>query len=241
MAARPRSTRRSTSAPSRSGLALSPTGKQLFVAEYAESRVVDHRHRRQTTVANSIAFDRPRALMVTNNLDTSDADETLIVAEYFGRPGGRRRSEGRRPHRLPARSSRSPTSTRPRASRSPPDSTAAFRRAASRRTRRSRRRRTSSARSTSRTAALYVTSVSASPEGPPRFDNNVFPVVYVADLAGAAEVRDASGTVNLARKIVRRDPEPIGDEPALPARRALRHRLRARLDASRTRSAAPVT
>src|SRR5262249_3799289 len=59
----------------------------------------------------------------------------------------------------------------------------------------------------------YVTSVSASPEGPPRFDNNVFPVVYVADLAAGAEVRDASGTVNLARKIYDAIPSPSATNP----------------------------
>ena len=67
------------------GLALSPTGQKLFVAEYAESRVsvIDTA---TMQVVQSLAVDRPRALMVTNNLDTNDDDETLIVAEYFGAP-----------------------------------------------------------------------------------------------------------------------------------------------------------
>src|SRR5579883_2637755 len=48
---------------------------------------------------------------------------------------------------------------------------------------------------------VYITAVEASPEGPTRFDNNVFPVVHVGDLATATEVTDPSGTVDLARTI----------------------------------------
>src|SRR5262249_54448542 len=48
---------------------------------------------------------------------------------------------------------------------------------------------------------VFVTSVSVSPEGPPRFDNNVFPVVYVGDLNTHTEIRDAGGTTNLGRKV----------------------------------------
>src|SRR5262249_4551075 len=60
---------------------------------------------------------------------------------------------------------------------------------------------------------VYITSVSASPEGPARFDNNVFPVVYVADLASAVEIRDASGTANLARKVFDAIPSPSAASP----------------------------
>src|SRR5262249_32956982 len=60
---------------------------------------------------------------------------------------------------------------------------------------------------------LYVTSVSASPEGPAHFDNNVFPVVYVADLTSAQEIRDASGTTNLARKVYDAIPNPSAQAP----------------------------
>src|SRR3569832_1012625 len=117
------------------GLALSPTGKQLFVAEYAESRVsvIDTA---TMMVTSSLAVDRPRALAVTNNGDTNDGDETLFVA-----------------------------------------------------------------------------SVEASPEGPTRFDNNLFPVIHVADLTSAAEITDGSGTVNLARKIYDAIPTPSAASP----------------------------
>jgi hypothetical protein len=58
----------------------------------------------------------------------------------------------------------------------------------------------------------YVTSISAPPESPTRFDN-VFPVVYVADLAGTREVRDGRGTVNLAKRIIDAIPSPTADKP----------------------------
>jgi YVTN family beta-propeller protein len=81
------------------GLALSPSGKQLFVAEYAESRVsvIDTA---TMMVTASFAADRPRAIAVTNNQDDSDADETLIVADYFGSPvaGRESKDDGRTGH-----------------------------------------------------------------------------------------------------------------------------------------------
>ena len=48
-------------------------------------------------IVQSLAVDRPRALMVTNNADTTDDDETLIVAHYFGSPvpGGEASDDGR--------------------------------------------------------------------------------------------------------------------------------------------------
>ncbi|HEX5057825.1 MAG TPA: YncE family protein, partial [Kofleriaceae bacterium] len=191
-------------------LALSPTGKRLFVAEYAESRVavIDTA---TNAIRSTIAVDRPRALLVTNNLDDSDDDETLVVAEFFGRPvpGGEARDDGRvgylrlysladleTPKSIKLDSidsgfAKGGVATNPTVHASP-NQLGALAIANDR---------------------LYVTSVSASPEGPTRFDNNVFPVIYVADLAGAAEVRDASGTVNLARKIVDAIPSPSPTSP----------------------------
>src|SRR5689334_8224694 len=48
------------------GLALSPTGKRLFVAEFAGSRV-SVLDTKTMTIVGSAAVDRPRALLVTNN------------------------------------------------------------------------------------------------------------------------------------------------------------------------------
>lgn len=78
------------------GLALSPSGRQLFVAEYAQSRVavIDTR---QMAITATIAIDRPRALAVTNNGDHDDADERLVVAQFFGVPvpGREAKDDGR--------------------------------------------------------------------------------------------------------------------------------------------------
>jgi len=190
------------------GLALSPTGKKLFVAEYAESRVsiIDTGTK---AVVNSFAFDRPRALLVTNNLDTSDDDETLVVAEFFGRPVAEAKDDGRTGY-VRLLSLANLDDTRP-LTLSPIDS--GFTKGGV------------TTNPTVKTAPnqlgainiandrLYITSVSASPEAPARFDNNVFPVVYVADMASSTEVSDASGTVNLARKIYDAIPSPSPTNP----------------------------
>src|SRR5262249_22955856 len=140
-----------------------------------------------------------------------DDDETLVIAEYFGKPapGGEAKDDGRTGYLrmysladlktltsialapLDSGFAKGGVATNPTVKTSP-NQLGALAIAGGR---------------------LYVTSVSASPEGPTRFDNNVFPVVYVADLAGAAEVRDASGTVNLARKIYDAIPSPSPTSP----------------------------
>jgi YVTN family beta-propeller protein len=192
------------------GLALSPSGSRLFVAEYAQSRVamVDTA---TMTITSTIAIDRPRAILVTNNGDRSDADELLVVAEYFGvaSAGGEAKDDGRTgriktfalPDLAPGKTiTLAPIDSGFRASgldsnptvMTSPNQLAALAVSGSR---------------------LYVTSVSASPEGPARYDNNVFPVVHVAELATGAEVRDAAGTANLARKIYDANPSPSPTNP----------------------------
>jgi len=192
------------------GLALSPTGKQLFVAEYAESRVsvIDTA---TMTVTSSFSVDRPRALAVTNNGDAIDSDETLIVASYFGAAvaGQESKDAGRTGHlRLAALSDLATAkdvtlgaidsgfpaggvATNPTVHASPNQLGAIA----------------------INNGRLFVTSVEASPEGPTRFDNNLFPVIHVADLTSAAEITDGSGTVNLARKIYDAMPTPSAASP----------------------------
>jgi YVTN family beta-propeller protein len=192
------------------GLALSPTGKLLFVAELAESRVsvIDTG---SMTVVQSFAVDRPRALMVTNNLDTSDDDETLIVAHYYGTPapGGEALDDGRTGH-VELRPLASLATTQDVAL-APIDSGFPAGGVATNATvHASANQLGALAVANSR---LYITSVAASPQGPARFDNNLYPVVYVADLASATEARDASGTTNLARKIYDAIPSPSATSP----------------------------
>ncbi|MEJ7596948.1 MAG: beta-propeller fold lactonase family protein [Kofleriaceae bacterium] len=191
-------------------LALSPTGRKLFVAELAESRVsvIDTT---TMTVVDSFEIDRPRALLVTNNKDANDDDETLAVTQFFGVPvpGKEAKDDGRigyvRVYSLADLKSAKAITFAPIDSGFPkagvpgnPNILTSANQLASIATAQGR---------------LYVTSVAASPEPPIRFDNNVFPVVHVADLASATEVRDASGTTNLARKIVDANPAPTEANP----------------------------
>lgn len=192
------------------GLALSPSGKRLFVAELADNRVavIDTQ---TLTVTSSLSVDRPRALLVTNNRDDADADETLAVSQFYGVPvpGKEARDDGRtgvvRIYPLADLTRGTPIELAPVDSGfakggvagAPTVLTSANQLAAM----------------ATANGRLYITSVSASPQDTARFDNNVFPVVYVADLATAAEVRNASGTVNLARAIYDAIPTPSAAAP----------------------------
>lgn len=192
------------------GLALSPTGKKLFVAEMAESRVsvIDTE---TLTVTSTFPVDRPKALYVTNNLDDSDDDESLIVTQFFGVPvpGGEAKDDGRtgkvRVYSVADQSTYKSIVLNPIDSGFPKGGVAG---------------NPTVKASPNQLGALavangrvYVTAVEASPEGPTRFDNNLFPVVHVADLASLTEIRGGNGTVNLARKIYDAIPSPT---PAAP-------------------------
>lgn len=85
-----------------SGIAISPTGRLVYVANWGEGtvtvvdtlsfsvvRTVDLNDDLVATgalgtVAARPALAHPRALVVTNDGDTDDADETVFVTEYFG-------------------------------------------------------------------------------------------------------------------------------------------------------------
>ncbi|MDQ3298787.1 MAG: beta-propeller fold lactonase family protein [Myxococcota bacterium] len=191
-------------------LALSPTGKRLFVAEFADSRisVIDTA---TMQIVQSLPVDRPRALLVTNNADASEDDEVLAVTQFYGTPvaGREARDDGRlgkvRLYSLADLGQVKDITLAPLDSGFPKGGVAT---------------NPTITTSPNQLAALatangklFITSVSASPEGPTRFDNNVFPVVHVADLADAAEVTGAAGSTNLARKIYDANPTP---SPASP-------------------------
>jgi DNA-binding beta-propeller fold protein YncE/cytochrome c553 len=192
------------------GLALSPTGRRLFVAEFAESRVsvIDTQ---TMAVIDSFSIDRPRALLVTNNGDALDDDEQLAVTQFYGVPvpGREAKDDGRtgvvRIAPLANLADAREISLASLDSGFPKGGVAG---------------NATVITSPNQLAALatangklYITSVSASPEGPTRFDNNVYPVVHVADLATATELRDATGTVNLARAIYDAIPAPSAQNP----------------------------
>jgi DNA-binding beta-propeller fold protein YncE/mono/diheme cytochrome c family protein len=183
------------------GLALSPSGKRLFVAEFAGSRV-SVVNTATMAIESSISVDRPRALLVTNNGDTSDADEKLVVAQFYGVPvaGKEAKDDGRNglisTYSLTTLVKGADITLAPIASglgvTTSPNQLAAMAVAGNR---------------------VYITSVSASPEGPTKFDGNVFPVVYVADLTTGTEVRDAAGTANLTAKLKEAIPAPTAASP----------------------------
>ena len=186
------------------GLALSPTGALLFVAEWGEGRV-SVINTQSMTSTTTLAIERPYALAVTNNGDTNDMDELLVVPEFFGRPNanGEADNEGRTgfvhiralsnladagtPVQIQAIDSGFPATA-------PTDMTAPN-------------------QFFSVTIAdnrAYITSVSASPESPVGFNRNVHPVLYVIDLATRAEIRGGVGSTNLARLV--RDQVPDAEQ-----------------------------
>jgi len=191
-------------------LAMSPTGRKLFVAELAESRVsvIDTA---TMTVESTFNVDRPRALAITNNLDTSDDDETLVVTQFFGvaTPGGEAKDDGRTGKvRL---YSLADLTTYKSVVLAPLDSGFAKGGVATNPTVKTSPNQLSAAAIAN--GRVFITSTSASPEGPPRFDNNVFPVIYVADVTGATEITGAGGSTNLARKIYDAIPTPSAASP----------------------------
>jgi DNA-binding beta-propeller fold protein YncE len=192
------------------GLALSPSGKQLFVAEFAESRVsvIDTA---KLEIATSVKLDRPRALLITNNGDTEESDETLAVTQFYGTPvaGREGKDDGRlgkvRLYTLTDLAQYRDVSLGALDSGFPKKGDPALGNVTT-----SANQLASVATSQGR---IYITSIAASPQDTARFDNNVFPVVYVAELASATEVRGGGGTTNLARKIQDAIPNPSAAAP----------------------------
>ncbi|MBX3247454.1 MAG: beta-propeller fold lactonase family protein [Myxococcales bacterium] len=179
------------------GLALSPTGATLFVAEHAEGSigVIDVARFGRTTSIDSP--HNPFALAITNDGDDDDDDELLFAPEFFGTPipGAEGADASRRGlvrvYRLsdlapdgpitfePIESGFSATEGGPSVMTSP-NQLGGLAIAGGR---------------------LYVTSISVSAAAPVRFDLNVQPVIYVADIATRTEVRDGAGSTNLARLV----------------------------------------
>jgi YVTN family beta-propeller protein len=182
------------------GLALSPTGAHLFVAEFAEGRVsvIDTA---MMAVVDTIEEPRnPRALAVTNDTDGEEDDELLIVPDFYGEPvaGGEVSDTGRtgrvRIFRLSDLSQVASVTLAPIDSGFVPDGSA---------------KGTPTVMTCPNQLAsvavhegkAYITSVSASPQPPIRFNANVHPVVYVVDLTTFMEDRSNVGTTNLAREV----------------------------------------
>lgn len=202
------------------GVALSPTGKRLFVAEFAEGRVSVIDTETMKVTATITEPDRPKALAVTNNGDASDADELLVVPEFFGEPNGQEGTDTSRTGRIrlyklsdlgaagsitlaPIASGFAPTdgNNNPLG---PPVQTSA--------------NQLASAIVVGN--KLYATTVSASPAPPFKFNVNVQPVVEVVDLVARQQDTSALGTMNLAKLVKEQVPDPATTTGA-PARNFL--------------------
>lgn len=198
------------------GLALSPTGARLFVAEFAEGRVSVIDTATMTVTATIDAPDHPRALAVTNNGDGNDDDELLVVPEFFGEPSGVEGTDTSRTGRIRIYklSDLTPVSAVTLAPISsgfaPTDATGAA---------------TGPVTQTSPNQLgsaivvgnkLYVTTVSASPAPPFKFNVNVQPVLEVVDLQTRQQDTGALGTMNLARLVKEQVPDPKVTPGAAP-------------------------
>lgn len=175
------------------GLALSPTGARLFVAEFGESSVgvIDTSTMIRTTFAANVR--NPRAITVTNNGDTSDTDETVVVPEYYGNPvtDGEGKNDGRQGivhlYRVSDKSEQGPLMLAPFANTdatlepmAAPNQLYAVGIANGR---------------------IFIPTVSAAPAAPVGFNRNVYPVLYVGDLATRKQVVGGNGTLNLAEAV----------------------------------------
>ncbi len=186
------------------GLALSPSGSRLYVAEWAEGRISIIDTANMQVVGSIDGPSNPRTVVVTNNGDTNDGDELILVPEFYGRPirGAEATDESReglvRVYKTSDLSAQAPIVFKPLDSGFTPEGTNAG------------AVKTSPNQFFSAAVQggkIYVTSISASPKGPPRFNGNVFPVVYVGNLASSSEDSGPSGTVNLAKKVAEAIPE----------------------------------
>lgn len=188
------------------GLALSPTGDRLYVAEWAEGRiaVID-----TATMEVTGAIDaprNPRGVAVTNDGDQDDDDELIVVPEFYGEPTGTEGTDTSRTGRVRLYAARdlapqapillapidsgfapvgAPVGT-PTVMTSPNQLWTAI----------------------VIGQKIYLPSISASPAAPVSFQTNVQPVVYVGDLATSTEDRGATGTFNLAPLVRDQIPDP---------------------------------
>jgi DNA-binding beta-propeller fold protein YncE len=180
------------------GVALSPTGKRLYVAEFAEGRVSVIDTSSMEIVGAIEDPVNPRALAVTNDGDDDDDDEQLVVPEFFGEPVGVEGSDTSRTGRIRIYATRdnSPAGTialAPLSSGFAPTDAAG-----------NPIGPVVDASPNQLGSAIvignkvYATTISVSPAPPIKFNVNIQPIVAAVDLATMAEVRDATGTVNLA-------------------------------------------
>jgi cytochrome c peroxidase len=181
------------------GIALSPRGEKLVVAEFAESRVALINTTNMTVIA-SRGIRNPRAVAISNDGDQDDADEKVIVTEFYGRPIGQEAKDDSRQGAVQILGM-SDLSQGPVVLFDPvtPNGFVPL--------------KTSPNQLSSVTIAgdkFYVTATAASPDNAAKFNENVFPL----ELVGSVSNGTALGVVNLATEIKAQVP---GDKPLFMA------------------------
>jgi YVTN family beta-propeller protein len=163
------------------GIALSPTGAKLVVTEFAEGRVslIDTA---SMTVTTSKPVYSPRAVAISNNGDTNDNDEKVVVTEFYGTPTGQEATDSSRIGKvdlfnLNGLSEAGTVSF-------DPISPGAF---------------VPTATSPNQLASVaifgdkfFVTAVGASPDGTPKFNENVFPLLLIGQVSTASKIATIS-------------------------------------------------
>jgi hypothetical protein len=168
------------------GLALSPCGDKIYVAEWGESRVsVFNSENLRFTLAKIIT--NPRAIAVSNDNDEDCTDEKVVVTEFYGRTSGNEASDSSRTGAVRILSGQDLTDSSD-AVLFPALSPGAF-------------VPVSTGPNQLASVAIvgdkfYVTAIAASPDGLPKFNENVFPLILVGNLSGRR-----LGVISLADEI----------------------------------------
>ncbi len=168
------------------GVALTPTGAKLVVTEFAESRValIDTATMTLSTTKNIV---NPRAVAISNDGDTDDNDEKIVITEFYGRATGTEATDASRTGAVRLLSSSNLADQGEVLF--PPVSPGAF-------------VPTSTGPNQLASVAIagdkfYVTAVAASPDGIPTFNENVFPLVLIGSVSSGTKL----GTISLADAI----------------------------------------
>jgi hypothetical protein len=168
------------------GIALSPKGDKLVVAEFAESRL-SVVNTASMTVTAFTPVRNPRAVAISNNGDANDDDEKIVVTEFYGRVSGAEASDSSRTGavRVLNLSNLSDVGT----ALFPPSSPGGF-------------VPTSTAPNQLSSVAIagdkfFVTAIAASPDGIPKFNENVFPFLLIGRISTASKL----GAISLADNI----------------------------------------
>ena len=179
------------------GLALSPTGAKLVVTEFAEGRISLIDTSAMSIISSKSVFS-PKAVAISNNGDTNDNDEKVVVPEFYGTPTGQEATDSSRIGKVRVfnlnglsdvgTASFEPVSpgnfvVPPPPAPQPPQVTL-----------------TSPNQLASVAIAgdkFFVTAVAASPDGIPVFNQNVFPLLLIGNISNASKV----ATISLAEAI----------------------------------------